>query len=436
MNYHTLLTHESPDLDAILSVLIMKRFGEDKYPGVSTASVRFTSANHMPDNKTPAELEQEGILCLDIGGGRFDTHPVEGMVDAEKQESCAAELVAKDLGVIFDEDWAPFIEYARLQDTTGHSLKSKDYVHHLVSIHTILLGLDILHQGDSQAKLETGMDIIEHIPAYFPHRDKQFNYRELLLQLVDRYMLEHPPTEDIPKKAYQNFNKWYKRLDIKPKDAFSTVNVLDDIVSLKAIAIGAFYRFDKDREKVYQVVSTCLDAIIKREERWALALQEFEEKAIIKRLGKAFVTAIASPNGMVIKAARYRNKGDLIIYRDSSSGATSILRKQKGPLAHMPLEELAAKVRLAECVEREERPQYDQLEALGMVHGWFLHQSGNMLIKGSPKATDFEPSKISLEHLNKIAYYQLMSEHFSMPSRYSAAYMQYRMEVLQSKFEQ
>lgn len=431
--FHTILTHESPDLDAIMSVLLMTKFGEEKFPGVSTAKIEFASAGKLPGGKSPAELEEEGILCLDIGGGRFDTHPVGTQMDKNKRERSASDLVGEELGLIYDENWAPLIEYARLQDTQGYSLSSKEYIHHLVSIHTILLGLDIMYSGDSAGKLHAGISILETIPVYIENKAKNFNFKELLTQMIDRYTFESPSDPEIPTNAYDNFNKWYQRLQLKPKEAFATAE-LDDMVSLKAIAIGAFYLNEKDREKVYEVLSLCLKAIFTREERWAMALKEFVEKAVSKRINKAMVTHIASENGMVIKASRYKGKGDLIIYRDPKTGATSILRRQKGPLERFPLRELAAKVRLAECEEQGEKVDYESLEAEGTVHGWFLHQSGNLLIKGSPKATDFIPSKIPLELLAKIAYYQL-SDNFSFPTKYGMAYMEYRKWMLQQKFK-
>jgi hypothetical protein len=269
-------------------------------------------------------------------------------------------------------------------------------------------------------KLSAGMNFLTHIPKFIERRDKQFNITELLEPMIERYTFENPPNPEIPSKAYDNFNRWYTRLTQQPKEAFAK-DPMDEMVSLKAIAIGAFYNFDKDREKVYELVSNILDAILKREEQWALALKIFNEDAVSRRMHKAFITHIESENGMVIKAARYRNKGDLIIYRDPSNGATSILRRQQGPLGHFPLQEFAAKVRLAEATEE-----------VGTIHGWFLHQSGNLLINGSPKASDFIPSKIALEDLAKLAYYQLGSE--GLPIQYASPYMEYQRHLLKSKF--
>lgn len=432
MSFHTLLTHESPDLDAILSVLLIRTFGEEKYPGVSTAKITFASANALPGGKDPDALEKEGILCVDIGGGRFDTHPTLTTDNAAKRDRSASDLVAEDLGVIFDEDWAALVEYARLQDTTGHSLFSKDFLHHLVSIHTILLGLEILHKGDSLKKLETGMRLLAHIPEFMRRRDKQFNIQELLVPMIDRYNFENPLGAEIPESAFKNFQKWYHKLTTVPKDAFAT-HELDEMVSVRAIAIGAFYAYEKDRERVYEDVSMMLAAIFARESQWALAIQEFDQLAHSKRIHKGFVTHVASPNGMVIKAARYRNKGDVVIYRDPQSGATSVLKKHKGPLAHFSFYELAAKVRIAEATERGEDIQYDELEKVGTFHGWFLHQSGNLLIKGSPKATDFDPSQIALEDIAQMAYYQLNSD-LAIPAKYALAYLGYQKHQLKAKF--
>ena len=59
----------------------------------------FSSANTLPDGKTADQLEDEGIMPLDIGGGRFDTHPVADCDNVEKWDTCASQLVAEELGV-------------------------------------------------------------------------------------------------------------------------------------------------------------------------------------------------------------------------------------------------------------------------------------------------------------------------------------------------
>jgi hypothetical protein len=103
MQIHTILTHESPDLDATLCIWLLRRFGESRYPAIKTASLMFVPAGMIPDDLHPDQLELErGILAVDTGGGRLDTHAREGVVDPQRQGKAAAQLVAEDLGVATD----------------------------------------------------------------------------------------------------------------------------------------------------------------------------------------------------------------------------------------------------------------------------------------------------------------------------------------------
>ncbi|MBD3165559.1 hypothetical protein GF324_03090, partial [bacterium] len=96
---HTLLTHVHPDLDALLALYLLRKHGEEKFPGVKDAKLDFVSANELPGGAMPKDLEAEGILAVDTGGGRFDNHPNEATSNQEKWDTCASELVAKSLGV-------------------------------------------------------------------------------------------------------------------------------------------------------------------------------------------------------------------------------------------------------------------------------------------------------------------------------------------------
>ena len=71
MKVQALLTHTHPDLDAILSIHLLRKHGKPAFEGTEEAEWRFTSANALPDGKSPEQLEEEGVLTLDTGGGRF-----------------------------------------------------------------------------------------------------------------------------------------------------------------------------------------------------------------------------------------------------------------------------------------------------------------------------------------------------------------------------
>ena len=111
MNYNTIVTHENPDLDAILSSLLLKLFGEKKFPGVTTAKMEFVSAGTLYKGERSQKLLEQGIITVDTGGGQFDTHPDDNnKVDRDKLNRSASDLVAEYLGVIDDPKWNLLIE--------------------------------------------------------------------------------------------------------------------------------------------------------------------------------------------------------------------------------------------------------------------------------------------------------------------------------------
>lgn len=77
----TIVTHISPDLDAICSCWLIKRF----LPGWSEAETKFVPAGSTLDNKNPDK--NPNIIHVDTGMGRFDHHQIED------KNICAATLV-------------------------------------------------------------------------------------------------------------------------------------------------------------------------------------------------------------------------------------------------------------------------------------------------------------------------------------------------------
>jgi hypothetical protein len=83
------------DLDEAYAYIMLKRNGEDKIPGVSTANFRqITAEDDLEELK-----KREDILLLGLGGGPFDEH----VGDEGKTRECCATLVAKFLGL--DQDF-------------------------------------------------------------------------------------------------------------------------------------------------------------------------------------------------------------------------------------------------------------------------------------------------------------------------------------------
>ena len=396
-----ILTHEHPDLDAMMSVLLLKKFGEAQFPGVENAEVIFSPAGTLPEGKSPRQLEKQGIIAVDIGGGRFDSHPSHTTGQAKADRS-ATDLVAETLGVLDHPDWKALIEFSRLHDTTGHSMYSTNILHHISALSNLLKGIQIQHAGDSAAIMKAGLNLVANIPFSVKHQDDPFRV-SILQEAVDNYLAKVGINMEEPPEWLGNFKDWHWRLHNKFRTTYGK-NPMDKLVSLKSICHGAFYRFEEDMEQFQQIVDLCVSSMLIREKKWHEALTFYDENCQVEHVGNLTFSTISSSNGMVIKAARFRHKPDILIYQNPENGGVTLFIQRKGALGRFPFEVIAARVRVAEAVLNAEEPKFEELEALGTIHGWFLHQSYNLLIRGSNKQNKFVPTSIPLEQISQLVY--------------------------------
>ena len=106
-----IVTHERPHFDEYLAIFLLKKFGENKFPGISAAKVVYlSSGGGIPDGRSADDCEKEGKLLIGVGGGRFDEHPAADK--NRKQDECAATLVAKALGVADDLSLEKLLKFA------------------------------------------------------------------------------------------------------------------------------------------------------------------------------------------------------------------------------------------------------------------------------------------------------------------------------------
>lgn len=315
-----LLTHENPDLDATLSIWLLRRFGREKYPGVQDLPVMFLPAGVTPGNRHPDELElEEGILAVDTGGGRLDTHARDGIFDERKRDKSAALLVAEDLGVEGLPALQKLLQFVTLQEIKGRSISSNQPMDHMVSMPNLVRGLNI--------------------------------------------------------------------------------------------------RYYDQPTRVMEVVHELYDAAFLTEEEWFKALEDFKTATVFTLTSQARLVAIHSDTGAALKVARM-HKGDLIVHRNTA-GQTGITARNNGLLAKIDLAVVAEVVRVAEAVAAGESIQYDKLRELGTIHGWYLHDSGKILSKGSPKNREVPASKLELTELLELCRARLDAVH-PLPTRHCA----------------
>ncbi|MCK5060060.1 MAG: hypothetical protein KAR00_02885 [Candidatus Pacebacteria bacterium] len=112
---HTIITHERPHLDEIVAIWLLLRFGEETFPEIQDAKINFWRKEM--GNRSSAKREQEGILCIGCGGGRFDEHPTEKK--KRKKNECSSTLVAKELEVDDCPSLNKIIAFAKSNDLEG-----------------------------------------------------------------------------------------------------------------------------------------------------------------------------------------------------------------------------------------------------------------------------------------------------------------------------
>ena len=113
---HTIAIFSKIQPDTVAAVFLLQEFGEKFFPGIAKAKVVFWTA--LPTGKTAAELEAEGTLPIDLGGGTFDHHKHKG--------ESAATLVANYLGVMSNPSLKKLLAYAKRDDLEGKGTLSTD----------------------------------------------------------------------------------------------------------------------------------------------------------------------------------------------------------------------------------------------------------------------------------------------------------------------
>lgn len=430
MKCNTIVTHESPDLDAILSCYLLKKFGESKFPGVSNANIDFVSAGQQYKNKSNAELDREGIITVDTGGGRFDTHPDRNnKLDKSKLDRSAADLVAEYLDIINHSELKNIIEYTRIYDSTGISLKSTDQVHHLFSIQSLLQGLSIINKGNSAKHIKDGFKLVDCIRYSTIAKGDKNALKDMADIVISK--LKNFTAQASSKEACQKIEQLIERLESNDKKSLPK-NILDLTVNFLSIYEGAILAPSIEEQNIFDL---CLNAIYIREKKWLEALDITKRESVIKRIGKTVICQIISENPFVIKASRYLYKSDITLFKEPNLQTTSLLIRNRGNIHDSIFTKLIAKIRIAESIESGIEIDYNKLELYGNLYNWFFHQSGKFIINGSLKANQFTPSKIPLNLLLQILYTEVelfldVSEPSLYPDKYNSSISQYKLSKL------
>lgn len=171
---HTIAIFPKIQVDTIVSIYLLKTFGEEAFPGVKDAKIAFMSK--APEGKTPEEIEREGMLLVDLGG-MFDHHRTN--TQSGKRQDCAATLIASYLGIDKQKYLEKLLQWAKRDDLEGKGTLSEDGIDRAFGLSGVISNLNRELKQTPEKIVELILPLIEH------HVDEQRHRAEGLPKLYE-----------------------------------------------------------------------------------------------------------------------------------------------------------------------------------------------------------------------------------------------------------
>lgn len=146
--FHTIITYPILHPDLIVAIILLKKFGEEKFPGISKAKIEFKT--ELKPGETGEKLEQKGIICLDMGGGRFDHHRPTRI----EEKFSVSDLVAQALKISDDPAFEKILTYARRDDLEGKGTVSRDPIDRAFGMSGLIQNLNRAYPSHPEKVLE------------------------------------------------------------------------------------------------------------------------------------------------------------------------------------------------------------------------------------------------------------------------------------------
>lgn len=151
LTYKTIVLPTRPQPDTLVAIFILKKFGEDRFPGIKEAEVDVWQT--IPDGATEQNLDTKGVLLIDIGGGRFDHH-------AAKEQTTASNLIASYLGVLENLALAKLLAYARRDDFYGKGTISTDTLDRAFGLSALVANVNKVLAKEPERVVEVFMPLL------------------------------------------------------------------------------------------------------------------------------------------------------------------------------------------------------------------------------------------------------------------------------------
>lgn len=171
---HTIAIFPKIQVDTLVSIYLLKTFGEEAFPGVKDAKVVFMSK--APEGQSPDEIEKEGMLLVDLGG-MFDHHRTN--TQSGKRQDCAATLIAKYLGIGGQKYLEKLLQWAKRDDLEGKGTLSEDGIDRAFGLSGVISTLNRVNKETPEKTVEL------ILPLIAAHVDDQRHRAEGLPKLYE-----------------------------------------------------------------------------------------------------------------------------------------------------------------------------------------------------------------------------------------------------------
>ena len=259
-------------VDAVVACFLLKYFGEERFPGISDAQYLFFV--DIPRGKSVVELEREGHILLDMGGGKFDHH----VTRESGKEKCLSQMVAEYLGVEKNRALRKLLEYARRDDLEGKGTLSKDPIDRAFGLSGLVNDLNRMLPDDQEAVLLTVMPL-----------------------LMAQYGEEKKRAEDLPAEYEQKVREGKARIG-SMQSVRGSIRVA--LVETDEIGMAGYLRGQQGVDMVVQKMSSGHVNIITHQKK------EFDLSEIVKQLRKAEIRAKGT--GCAVSEREFANPGRII----------------------------------------------------------------------------------------------------------------------------
>lgn len=162
-----LVTHHAPDIDAITSLWIFKRFYAQEFANAKLAFVNAGETIHPSVAHDFGITSEDDIVHVDTGLGEFDHHQKErGMLRV-----CASSLVFDYVCLIYPNQkenraLQAIVEFANVDDHfESYFWPEADHDRYLFTLRSILHGLEFTHLHDDESQALFGMKCLDGIYA-------------------------------------------------------------------------------------------------------------------------------------------------------------------------------------------------------------------------------------------------------------------------------